>query len=101
MLEDISSYNKTEIRVSGISLDITEDEVRTIFETFGSIKRYYYRAKPNVKYFQKRETGRMELMMELDSHIPSTLYIKDTFDFMYISYTGQPTTALPAMDVEI
>ena len=31
MLEDISSYNKTEIRVSGISLDITEDEVRTIF----------------------------------------------------------------------
>ena len=34
----------------------------------------------------------MELMMELNRHIPSTLYIKDTFDYMYISYTGQPTT---------
>ena len=35
----------------------------------------------------------MELMMELNRHIPSTLYIKDTFDYMYISYTGQPTIA--------
>ena len=91
MVEDISSY-KTEIFVSNIKFDMTEKEVLIILENYGKIKNHYYRGKQSVKYFHGRGTERMTVIMELMSHIPSALYIKDTACDLLISYAGQPIT---------
>ena len=91
MVEDISSYN-TEIYVTNIQFDITEEEVLQILKSYGKIKNHYYRGKQNIKYFQGRGTGRMTAIMELHSPIPSALYIKDIASNLLISYAGQPIT---------
>ena len=91
MVEDISSY-KTEIFVSNIKFDMTEEEVLKILEKYGTIKNHYYRGKQSVKYFHGRGTEHMTVIMELQSHIPSALYIKDTACDLLISYAGQPIT---------
>ena len=89
MVEDISSYN-TEIYVTNIQFDITEEEVLQILKSYGKIKNHYYRGKQNIKYFQGRGTGRMTVIMELHSQIPSALYIKDIASNILISHAGQP-----------
>ena len=91
MLEDISSYT-TEVRIHSIPLDITQNEVLAIFNLFGSIKRFYYRGKPGVRFFQRRETGRMTILMEINDPIPSSLFIRDTNSYIHINYAGQPIT---------
>ena len=78
MVEDISSY-KTEVFVTNIQFDITEEEVLKILENYGTIKNHYYRGKQNVRYFQRRGTGRMTVIMEFQSPIPSAKIQAVTF----------------------
>ena len=63
-----------------------------IFKIYGTIKNHFYRGKHSVKYFHGRETERMTVIMEINRHIPSALYIKDTACDLLISYAGQPIT---------
>ena len=91
MIEDISSY-KTEVYISGIRFDISEEEVLNILGNYGIVKNHYYRGKNNVKYFLRRGTERMTVIMELHRSIPTALYIKDTLSNILVSYAGQPIT---------
>ena len=91
LVEDISNFY-TEVRVNNIDLEIETEEVLDILSKYGNIHSYYYRTRPNVEYFEDRETGRMSIKMEIKSEIPSTLFIKDTGTLMYIGYRGQTPT---------
>ena len=91
IIEDISSY-ETEVKIQYFGLEIEEADIIQIFSAFGDIKHHYHRARPNVKYFLGRQTGRMVLKMELNKPIPSALYIKDTNTYIHVGHENQPTT---------
>ena len=91
IIEDISSY-ETEVKIQYFGLEIEEADIIQIFSAFGDIKHYYHRARPNVKYFLGRETGRMVLKMELNRPIPSALYIKDTNTYIHVGHENQTAT---------
>ena len=91
MVEDISNYS-TEVRVSNIGLELETDEVLYILSLYGDIHSYFYRTRPNVEYFNDRETGRMTIKMDVKKEIPSTLFIKDTHTLLHIGYRGQTPT---------
>ena len=91
IIEDISSY-ETEVKVQYFGLELEEADIIQIFSTFGVIKHYYHRARPNVKYFLGRETGRMIIKMELNRSIPSALYIRDTKTYIHVGHENQAPT---------
>ena len=91
VIDDISSYD-TVVNIRKIPFDITKDEVVQVLAKYGTVKKSYYRSLYGVSYFQGRITDRISINMAIDKPIPSTIYVREVDDYIYLSHIGQIAT---------
>ena len=91
VIDDISSYD-TVVNVRLIPFEVSSGDMLQILGEYGTVKHRYYRSKYNNEYFQSKKTDRMCIIMSIEKPIPSTIFVVEADDYIYLTHPGQIPT---------
>ena len=88
-IDDISSYN-TRVQLSRVPLEITNDTLTQVMSKFGKVVKCHDYFRNYGDYNNLTHTGERVIWIDLQQHIPQTIYIKQIRNYINVSYEKQP-----------
>ena len=88
-VDDISSYG-TRIELSRVPFQVTNEMITNMLSRYGEVYKVQNFYKKFGKYTNLNKSGIRIAHLKLDTHIPSSLLIKETQTTINVSYANQP-----------
>ena len=91
-VDDLSSY-KDRVKITRVPFEMSSDTLESLLGRYGQVDRIIMCTSRERRH-KNVPIDEAIAFMSIDTHIPSTLWIKETQQYMYFQYNKQPQTCL-------
>ena len=89
-VDDLSSY-KDRVKITRVPFEMSHDDLKSFLENYGQVDRLIMCMCRERKY-RNIPTDEAIAFMNVNNPIPSSLWIRETQQYMYFNYDKQPQT---------